>query len=76
MFFDPATHRVAKMSLRGLGMQGPADMDIVLGDFREVSGVYLPFSEVIFQNGQKFSERTYSERKVNPELGAERFQKP
>src|SRR5207253_1794901 len=74
--FDSASKRIAKLSYRGLGMQGPADLDVEYGDYRKVGDVYLPFHETLFQNGQKFLDRDYTERKVNVEVKPEIFAKP
>jgi predicted Zn-dependent peptidase len=74
--FDPASKRVAKLSYRGMGMQGPADLDVEYGDYRKVGDVYLPFHETLFQNGQKFLDREYTERKLNVDVKPEIFAKP
>lgn len=74
--FDPASKRVAKVSYRGMGIRGPADLDVEYSDYREVGGVYLPFHETLFANGQKFAERAYTDRKVNVDVKPEIFEKP
>jgi len=76
MVFDPASKRITKLSYRGMGMQGPADLDVEYGDYRKVGDLYLPFHETLYQNGQKFADREYTERKVNVEVKAEVFTKP
>ena len=74
--FDPASKRVAKLSYRGMGLQGPADLDVECADYRQVGGVYLPFHETVYQNGQKFADRAYTERKINGDVKPDIFTKP
>ncbi len=74
--FDPASKRIAKLTYRGVGPQGPADNDVEYSDYRQVEGVYLPFHEVVMINGQKFGDREFTERKINGEVKPEIFAKP
>ncbi|HLJ50325.1 MAG TPA: pitrilysin family protein [Bryobacteraceae bacterium] len=74
--FDPASKRIAKLTYRGVGPQGPADNDVEYSDYRQVEGVYLPFHEIVIINGQKFGEREFTERKINGEVKPEIFAKP
>lgn len=74
--FDPASKRITKLSYRGMGMQGPADLDVEYGDYRKVGDLSLPFHETLYQNGQKFADRDYTERKINVEVKPEVFAKP
>lgn len=76
LFFDPESKRIARMQYRGVSMQGPADFDLALGDYRKVGDVYLPYTETVFQNGQKFAESATKEAKVNSEVKNELFTKP
>jgi zinc protease len=74
--FDPASKRISKLSYRGMSMQGPADIDVECGDYRQVDNVYLPFHETVFANGQKFADREYTERKINVDVNPDLFSKP
>lgn len=74
--FDPETKRVARISHRGATMTGPADVDVYPSDYTDIAGVMLPNKEVVFQNGQKFAEVTYTQRAVNPPSTPEMFTKP
>ena len=47
-----------------------------MSDYREVGGVSLPFHEVVSINGQKFGDRTFTERKINVEVKPDIFTKP
>jgi hypothetical protein len=76
MTFDPQTKRVAKLAYRGIGMSGPADVEIEFGDYRKVGDVWWPHKSNITQNGQKFGELVLNEIVFNPELKPELFTKP
>lgn len=76
IFFDPQTKLISKVGYRSLGMMGPADSELVFGDYQEAGGIRLPAAETINQNGQKFADRTIVERKVNSGLAPEIFKKP
>ena len=45
-------------------------------DYRKVGDLYLPFHETMYQNGQKFADRDYTERKINVDVKSEIFAKP
>lgn len=74
--FDPATHQLVKMVYSSIGMTGPAEAEVRLGDFRTVDGLTLPFHETTLQNGQQVLDRTIAERKLNTGLKPESFKKP
>ncbi len=74
--FDPSSKRIAKLSYRGISFQGPADMDVECSDYRQSGGIYLPFHETLYANGQKFADRDYTERKINVGISPEIFAKP
>jgi hypothetical protein len=76
LFFDPQTKLVVRMAYRGVGMGGVADIEVAFADFRKVGNVVLPYSETIYQNGQKFADRVLSDRAVNAEIKPEIFVKP
>jgi hypothetical protein len=59
-----------------MGMQGPADIDIEYSDYRQVGNVFLPFKETMYQNGQKFADRDYADRKINVDVKPDIFAKP
>jgi zinc protease len=76
MTFDPATKLLTKIGYRAMGMMGPAESEVAFADYQSVDGVQLPARETILQNGQKFAERTVTERKVNAGVDAASFKKP
>jgi hypothetical protein len=76
MFLDPATHLIAKVAYSSVGMQGPADFEVYLSEFKPVSGLVLPHEAEVFQNGQKAASSATSERSVNAPVEAGTFKKP
>jgi zinc protease len=76
MYFDPESKRVAKLAYRGLGMAGPADIEVVLGDYRKIGDLYLPYQATVLQNGEKFADRSITEYVLNENVDAGVFAKP
>jgi predicted Zn-dependent peptidase len=75
--FDPASKRIAKLSYHSEGGPGgPADIDVEYADYRQVDGVYLPFKETMYRDGQKMADREYTERKINTGVKPEIFARP
>lgn len=73
---DSSTGLPARLSYRSMGLQGPAEFDVDLADYRETGGLKLPHSEVIFQNGQKALERTVTARSINSGIDPGIFKLP
>ena len=71
-FIDPQTGLVAKVAFESNGQQNEA----VYTDYREVSGVKIPFQTNVSQNGQPFLEIKYSEVQVNAPVDEVLFKKP
>lgn len=76
LFLDPTTSLPARLSYRSIGMQGPADFDVELSDYKDAGGLLLPHLEVTHQNGQKAIEKTITSRKVNSGVDAAIFKIP
>lgn len=74
--FDAATGRLVKLTMKTLGMTGPAEVVTSFDDFRAEGGLTLPYKESMAQNGQTVGVRTITERKVNSGLKPESFGKP
>jgi hypothetical protein len=74
--FDPETKRVAKVAYRGIGMGGPADVEVQYSDYRKLGDVWWPHHATVLQNGQNFLDITATEIVLNPELKPEQFVKP
>ena len=73
IYVDQTTYLPVKQTYRGSGMTGPATMEEVFSDFRDVSGVKLPFHQLTNSDGQKFAESKVLEVNVNPEVDPNLF---
>ncbi len=71
-YLDPQTSLVTKVAFESSGQQSEA----VYTDYREVSGIKIPFQTNISQNGQPFVEIKYSEVQVNAVVDEGLFKKP
>jgi hypothetical protein len=76
MYLEPETHRIGKVAYSSVGMQGPADFEVYLSDFKPVGGLVLPHAAEVYQNGQKSAVSATSERVVNATVEAGAFKKP
>ncbi|MGH9558930.1 MAG: M16 family metallopeptidase [Bryobacteraceae bacterium] len=75
--FDPATGLPAREEYVEPGPNGPAQIVETFSDWREVSGVKVPFKSSIEQNGNKLIESSIENYKFNTGLKAEELsQKP
>ena len=73
--FDPSTGLPVRYKYQSMGMQGPSSVVSSLSDWRDVSGIRLPYKLVVEQGGKKFAEATVSEWKLNGGLTAEELSK-
>ncbi len=76
LFLDPATNLPARITYRSMGMQGPADFEVELSDYKDAGGFMLPNTEVVMQNGQKAVEKTVTTRTVNSGVDPAIFKRP
>jgi len=53
---------------------GEVEEETIMADYREVEGMMVPFSLMIYQDGQEFITMTVSEVKVNTGLEDSLFQ--
>jgi hypothetical protein len=66
LYLDAATMMPVKLSYQGMNMMGaPSNSEEMFSDFREVSGVKLPFKTVTNQDGKKAQEATATEIVLN-----------
>ncbi len=65
LFVDQTSYLPVKESYRGRGMMGPTNNDEIFSDFREVSGVKLPFHKVTNADGKKYTETRVLEININ-----------
>jgi hypothetical protein len=73
MYVEQVTHLPLKESYQGTTMMGPGNVEEVFSDYREVSGVKLPFSVTSFANGQKVAETKILEVNFNTQIDPELF---
>ena len=73
---DPETGLILKKSYQGKTMMGPAKLDEFYSDYREVSGIKIPFHIVVNSNGKKFAEVDIKEVKINSQISDSLFEKP
>ena len=77
LFVETASGTLLKKAYRGIGTGGPADFEQIYSDYREVSGIQLPFRIEVKQNGARFLEATVNDVKINSGLDpAELGKKP
>jgi outer membrane lipoprotein-sorting protein len=72
---DAQTNQIVKKSYRGRTMGGPAEIDEILSDYRDVAGVLLPFKTILQQGGKKVAEVTVTEVKINAGVSEKLFVK-
>ncbi len=68
LFVDSAG-RVLKQAYRGQTFAGVGDAELAYSDYRDVSGIQVPFKTVLTMNGQKLLEGENTEFKIN--IGAD-----
>lgn len=71
-FLDPQTNLVTKVAFESNGQTTEA----VYTDYRDVSGIKVPFQTNVSQNGQPFVEIKYSDVQVNVPVDEGLFKKP
>jgi len=76
LYFDPQTHFLVAAHFRSLTIQGPVEVDQRWSDFRTVSGLQYPHHSLILHGGNKFSETTIQDVKVNTNPDHAMFAKP
>ncbi len=77
VYIDPASGLiVGKQFTAALMMGPPAETEEVYSDYREVSGVKVPFKTVTRQGGKARFELTVAEVKINPGVEDSAYKKP
>lgn len=76
MYVDPQTSIVVKRVSRGRTMQGPADLEEFLSDYRDVDGVKIPFKVETFADGKRQTQTTISSVKINSGVKDDVFKRP
>ena len=73
MYVDQITRLPLKESYHGTTMMGPATVEEIFSDYREVSGLMVPFSITSFANQQKMAETKILEINFNTQIDPELF---
>jgi len=73
MYVNQTTYLPVKESYRGSGMTGPTDMEEFFSDYRDVSGVKLPFQQLTNAEGKKFAETKILEMNLNAQVDPNLF---
>jgi zinc protease len=73
MYVDQINFLPLKQSYRGTGMMGPTTFEETNSDFRDVSGVKLPFYQVTNAEGRKYAETKILEMNFNSQIDPELF---
>ena len=76
LYLDAETMMPVKRAAQTVTQQGPTEIETTLGDYREVSGIMLPFKQTIVQNGQPAGESVTQAIEINPEIPADAFAAP
>ncbi len=76
LYFDSATHLLVEAKYTAVGMQGPEETDQRWSDFRTVEGRQFPYHTLTYRGGEKFTESTVQEIRINPTLDPSLFAKP
>ena len=65
LFVEPASGTLLKKAFRGMGTGGLADIEHIYFDYRELSGIQVPFRIEINQNGFPLGKLSINEVKIN-----------
>lgn len=68
LYIDPETQQPLRMEYTGQTQQGPVPAVNLYSDYREVSGVMLPFKTVTLQNGEEAATSVAETITVNADL--------
>ncbi|MGI8782801.1 MAG: M16 family metallopeptidase [Acidobacteriota bacterium] len=77
IYFDKSNYLIGKVDYATAGPGGaPVIVDERYGDYRELSGIQVPFSSLTLHTGEKFSERKVQKIEFNIPVDAKLFEKP
>jgi len=76
LYLDPKTNLLVKKSYTAALMGAPGEVDEIYADYRDISGVKIPFKTVLNQNGKKLGEQTVTAVKINSGVDDSVFKKP
>jgi len=75
LFLDANSFVPIKQEYKGMDMTGPAEMEEIYSDFREVNGIKFPFNVLVRSDGKKYLESKVTEIKFNTEIDSSIFEK-
>ena len=76
LYLDAETMIPLKKSARLLTPQGPAETESIFSDYREVSGLLVPFKLVRIRDGQPDGDGVVKSVEINPDIPADAFVAP
>ncbi len=76
LYLDAKTNLPLKKVYTAALMGPPGEVEEIYSDYREVSGLMLPFKTVILQSGKKRAEQAVTELKINPNVPDSAYGKP
>ncbi|HVX67331.1 MAG TPA: hypothetical protein VHA11_12045, partial [Bryobacteraceae bacterium] len=76
VYLDPETHLIAAKQFVAALMGPPAETEEIYSDYRDTSGIKVPFKTVTRQGGKTRSELTAKEFTINPGIADKAYQKP
>ena len=75
LFLDAESFIPVKQAYKGMTMTGPADLEELYFEVRDISGIKLPHAAVINANGKKYIEWKVTDTKFNTEIDMSMFEK-
>jgi hypothetical protein len=76
VFLDTESHLIAKLAFKAVTPQGEGDVEVVVSDYRDVSGVQIPWRIIGFQNGQQYLELSVTGYELNGNVDPALFERP
>lgn len=74
LYLDATDHLLLKKAYRST-MGAPAEVEEMFSDYRDTSGVRIPFKTITKRNGQKFIDASLTDVKINSGLDEKIFRK-
>jgi predicted Zn-dependent peptidase len=76
LYLDPETNLPIKTAFDSMTSQGPVKTEQVFSDYRDVSGLKLPYKSVASHNGLRAQDSTVNEILINPPVDESLFAPP
>jgi hypothetical protein len=73
---DPQTGKLLRSTFTATGQQGPVQRTIEYSDWRQVSGLNLPFKAVVMEGGKQAGTDQAKSLEINPTIDPKLFDKP